>query len=136
MDKRALSIPVVVLTIVAALATLGTAIFLILSNPSTVLRVNPSTPSSNSQQPVTSGQNMMVEKAKEDLAKNLSLSTNNIKVTGVTKKEWGDASLGCPKPDMAYIQLVTPGDQIILEANGKTYDYRSDLERRVELCTK
>lgn len=128
MDKRTLSIPVIVLTIAAAIFTLIAAIFLIIMNPSQL----PTSPVKTE----SVSQNFMVNLAKEDLAKKLSLSPTEINVKSVVKKEWGDASLGCSKPGMVYIQLVTPGYQMILEANGKTYDYRSDLERRVELCTK
>ena len=136
MDKRTLSIPVIVLTIIAAVFTLAVSIFLILTNPSTSLRMNPSKLPNNPQNAEISDQNEMVEKAKEDLAQKLSFSSNDIHVKNITKKEWGDASLGCSQAGMAYIQLVTPGYQILLETNGKTYDYRSDLEGRVELCAK
>lgn len=128
MNKKALSVPIIVLTIAAAIFTLITAIFLIFSNPSlfpndtaTIDRLS---------------QAAMVVMAKKDLVQKLSLSLNDIQVEKVVEKEWGDASLGCPTEGMVYIQLVTPGYQIILNANGQTYDYRSDLERRVELCAK
>lgn len=38
--------------------------------------------------------------------------------------DFGDSSLGCPQPGMAYLQVITPGYKVIAEANGKTFDVR------------
>jgi len=38
--------------------------------------------------------------------------------------DFSDSSLGCPKPGMAYMQVVTPGHKIMLEYKGTTYDVR------------
>ena len=38
--------------------------------------------------------------------------------------DFSDSSLGCPKPGMAYMQVVTPGHKVMLEYEGKTYDVR------------
>ena len=38
--------------------------------------------------------------------------------------DFSDSSLGCPKPGMAYMQVVTPGHKLMLEYKGATYDVR------------
>lgn len=38
--------------------------------------------------------------------------------------DFSDSSLGCPKPGMAYMQVITPGHKVILESAGKVYDVR------------
>ena len=42
--------------------------------------------------------------------------------------EWGDASLGCPKPDVMYAQVVTPGFQLVFEYEGQQYEYHTDQD--------
>jgi hypothetical protein len=54
----------------------------------------------------------------------------------VEENEWRDSSLGCPKPGMNYLQVITPGYKIILESQSKRYEYHSDTNRRVVRCDK
>jgi len=39
--------------------------------------------------------------------------------------EWGDASLGCPKPDVMYAQIVTPGFRLVFEYQGQRHEYHT-----------
>ncbi|EFO81110.1 FHA domain-containing protein [Oscillochloris trichoides DG-6] len=50
--------------------------------------------------------------------------------------EWNDSALGCPQPDMAYLQVITPGYQVILQAGQQTYDYHTDTRGYFILCTR
>ncbi|MBS3754046.1 MAG: hypothetical protein KGY46_11775 [Anaerolineales bacterium] len=68
----------------------------------------------------------MIEKVKADLASRLGISEDEISVVSAEAKNWSDASLGCPEEGMMYAQVLTPGYQIILLANGVEYDYRTD----------
>jgi hypothetical protein len=45
-------------------------------------------------------------------------------IRSVEAIDFGDSSLGCPQPGMAYLQVITPGYKIIAEAIGKTFDVR------------
>ena len=38
--------------------------------------------------------------------------------------QYNDSSLGCPQPDMGYLQVITNGYQVILIYQGISYDYR------------
>ncbi len=76
----------------------------------------------------------LVEKARNDLAKRLSVAAADIEITGASRVDWPDASLGCPKPGVMYIQVVTPGFQIMLETGGKQYLYHTDDRERVVFC--
>ena len=69
--------------------------------------------------------------ARRDLAARLKLPEDAVHVTSTQPRNWPDASLGCPKPDTMYAQVVTPGFLIELEANGKMYRYHSDYQRVV-----
>jgi len=72
----------------------------------------------------------LVEK---DLAERLGVATDAIKVVSVEPMQWSDTSLGCPKPGMAYATVITPGFKIVLEAEGKMYEYHTGSNNFV-LC--
>jgi hypothetical protein len=76
----------------------------------------------------------MAALAQKDLAQRLSVSVDQITVVSNDSTDWGDASLGCPQPNMAYAQVITPGFHILLKQAGKLYDYRTDLGSQVVLC--
>lgn len=70
-------------------------------------------------------QKSAVERAKHDLAGRLNISEDDIKLVSVTDREFRDASLGAPVGDEMSSMMIYSGWQINLEAEGKTYDYRS-----------
>ncbi len=69
--------------------------------------------------------------AKADLAKKLDMSANDIQVISITQKNWNDTSLGCPKRNQMYSQVITPGYIIVLQSQGKNYTYNVGLEKVV-----
>jgi hypothetical protein len=77
----------------------------------------------------------VMDAAKAHLAQKLDIATGAIEVVRVEPMQWPDASLGCPQPGMSYAQMVTPGYQIILLADGQEYDYRANYETAI-LCEK
>jgi hypothetical protein len=86
------------------------------------------------QTPPASGPESLIEKAKEDLAQRLSISTSQIVLVEATQVEWSDSGLDCPQPDMSYLQVITPGYRILLEANGTQYEYHSNRDAYVVFC--
>ena len=78
----------------------------------------------------------LVALVKQHLAQKLAISTDQIMLSDIKSVVWRDAGLGCPKPGVDYIQVETPGYNILLEANGKTYTYHTDLTRRFVPCMK
>lgn len=77
----------------------------------------------------------LIEQAREDLARRLSLPAGSFAVTRSSAVEWPDSSLGCPQPGFMYSQIVTPGYLIVLAANGREYEYHTDRSRAI-LCEK
>jgi hypothetical protein len=47
---------------------------------------------------------------------------------------WNDGSLGCPEPGAMYIQALVKGYWVVIDAAGKTYDFRVDNAGRFRLC--
>ena len=89
---------------------------------------------SNLLTPGASGPENLIEKAKEDLAQRLAVPITQISLVEATEVEWSDSSLGCPQPDMFYLQVITPGYLILLEANGAQYEYHSNRDAYVIYC--
>lgn len=77
-------------------------------------------------------QNLTAE-ARADLAERLSISQAEMTTKQTQSVTWNDSSLGCPEPGMMYLQMLTPGYKILLEAQNQEYDYRASL-RHVKLC--
>ena|SRR5688572_13660014 len=59
--------------------------------------------------PADAGLQNLIEKAKTDLAQRLAISVHEIILLEATSVVWPDASLGCPQPGMAYIQVPEDG---------------------------
>ena len=59
----------------------------------------------------------------------------DVTVAEVTPMTWPDAGLGCPKRGVLYIQVVTPGFQILLEAKGHVFTFHTDEKSLVVLCS-
>ncbi len=78
----------------------------------------------------------LVEAVVADLAGRLNLPPAQIRVVQVEEKMWPDSSLGCPQPGQMYLQVITPGYRILLEAAGRQYDYHTGSEARFILCEK
>lgn len=57
-----------------------------------------------------------------------------ISVLSFEAQDFPDSSLGCPQPEQMYTQVITPGYQVVLEAQGQVYDYRITDQDNVILC--
>jgi len=72
------------------------------------------------------GSEVLVEKAKLDLASHLNISSSAITLVSVDSVNFADTSLGVPQPGQMYAQVITPGFIIKLKANGQQYQYNTD----------
>src|SRR5574338_808152 len=84
--------------------------------------------------PVSSPSETMVQMSIDYLHEKFSLAADSVSVNEVTPMTWPDASLGCPKKGVLYIQAVTPGFQILLEADGHLFTFHTDEDSIVTLC--
>ncbi|MGB9724230.1 MAG: hypothetical protein ACP5OO_11615 [Chloroflexia bacterium] len=78
----------------------------------------------------------LVEAVVADLAGRLNLPPEQIRVVQVEERMWPDSSLGCPRPGEMYLQVITPGYRILLEAGGRQYDYHTGSQAHFVLCEK
>ena len=85
-------------------------------------------------------QNNEVVETLEDLAVNLCLrelagqlqvAEEQIRVVNVEPENWPDASLGCPEPGKMYAQVIVPGFRVLLEAGDTQHLYHTDGRRAI-----
>jgi hypothetical protein len=77
---------------------------------------------------------VLIEKAKADLAGRLSIQADQISLLQAVEVTWPDASLGCENPGMAAAQVLTPGYLILLGANQVQYEYHSNKGTYFTYC--
>jgi hypothetical protein len=93
-------------------------------------------PAEGSTAPFDEDSKKMVDMAQQALAQQLGVQSADVKLVNITPTEWSDSSLGCPQPGMNYLQVITPGYQITLEAQGQRYEYHADQRGRVVHCDR
>ena len=49
---------------------------------------------------------------------------------------WRDGSWGCPQPGRSYTQALEDGLRVLVEADGRTWDYRFGARGAFRLCTR
>ena len=84
--------------------------------------------------PVDAGLQNLIDKARMDLAQQLSIPMTQINLIQAISATWPDSSLGCPQPGMAYSQVLTPGYLIQLQADNRVYEYHTDADQLVVFC--
>ena len=75
-----------------------------------------------------------VQTARQDLATMLNAKPETIDVIEARYVTWADSSLGCPQPDMEYMQVLTDGVLIVLSHGGASYHYHGSPEGRPFYC--
>jgi hypothetical protein len=75
-----------------------------------------------------------VQQAMADLADRLGIDASAITVVRVEEVTWPDGSLGCPQPDMQYMQMLVNGIFIQLQVDDQTYNYHGGGAAAPRLC--
>ena len=76
----------------------------------------------------------LAEQAKEDLANQLAIDVDQIKLAKIVPAKWPYDSIGCPLPEAGSIDASTPGYQILLKANDQVYTYHTDGKSLIGQC--
>jgi len=63
--------------------------------------------------------------ARQLVAELLGIDASRIEIVSVEAREFRDSSLDCPQPGMSYLQVITPGYRVLLEADGRRFDVRT-----------
>ena len=67
-----------------------------------------------------------VQQARNDLAKRLKIDAGGVKEKAVEESDFPDMALGAPEDGEMSGQMMTRGWRIMLDADGKSYEYRAD----------
>lgn len=76
----------------------------------------------------------VLEPVVADAAERAGVEPAAVVLMSATEVEWPDGSLGCPQPDMGYTQALVSGYQIVVQAGGRTMDYRVRGPGDFRLC--
>ena len=76
----------------------------------------------------------VVNQAISTLAEKLSIDESKILVLNAESVTWSDSSLGCPQPDMFYLQVLTDGYRIELSVDGQSYFYHANTKGSGLIC--
>ena len=74
-----------------------------------------------SQERLTDVEGDAARAAIDALAAELQVPKESILVDTVRAVEWPDTAIGCPEPDRAYLQVITPGHKVTLRHEGRIY---------------
>lgn len=97
-------------------------------DPTATLMAAPATPDTATRE------RLLATMAISDLAARLQVSPDSVKVVSIVEQDWPDASVGCPAPDMAYAQMITPGVEVVLSSDGQEYSYHGRDFNTLFLC--
>lgn len=75
-----------------------------------------------------------VQVAIETLAQELGIPDTGIGLAEVLPVQWNDSSLGCPRPNETYLQVITPGYQVTLAVGEELYYVHTDLGGTAIIC--
>lgn len=75
----------------------------------------------------------LVMLAKLDLSLKIGADIEDIKTISVEEINFSDASLGVREPGVEYAQVVTPGLIIMLEVDGKEYEYHASGAKVIQV---
>ena len=56
----------------------------------------------------------------------MNVDPSTIVVVSEEQVDWPDACMGIETPGVMCAQVITPGYKIVLEANGKQYEYHTN----------
>ena len=97
------------------------------TQPPSVLPTQPPSPLS----PDANTVGTPVAAARADLAQQLNVDPDTIVVVSNEQVDWPDACMGIQTPDVMCAQVITPGYKIILEVDGKQYEYHTNASGSV-----
>ena len=87
---------------------------------------SPLNPDSGSNTGAAPGQAAAVANSRKDLAERINVDPSVITVVSVEAVDWPDGCLGVQMPGVMCTMVITSGYRVILEANGKQYEYHTN----------
>lgn len=76
----------------------------------------------------------VVDTALAHAAATTGLSVDELEVVSAEAVVWPDGSLGCPRPDVVYMQAPVPGYRVQVRAQQHLLNYHADSKGYVIVC--
>jgi hypothetical protein len=67
----------------------------------------------------------VIDLAIADAADRAGVDPAAVTVVSAEARTWPSGALGCPEKGYLYTDMITPGYRIVVEADGRQYDYRA-----------
>jgi len=79
----------------------------------------------------------LIDRAMAELRAGADRPAGGVTLAAAQAVNWPDASLGCPERGKSYIQVITPGYRIVLQAGAQQYEFHSgaDAGSRLARCS-
>lgn len=106
------------------------AILLVLSAIAPVQAIGDAAPAQSSE-----AKEAAARLAVDALSKKLSVEPDSVEVVHMAAMEWPNSSLGCPRPGMQYLQVITQGWLALLQTGKKAYRVHIGNKRAI-VCEK
>jgi PDZ domain-containing secreted protein len=103
----------------------GLGLLLVACSPVGTTTDSPLLPSGDNQLTIPGEAQEIVSHVRQDLAEQLNVSADRVQVVAIEAEEWADTSLGCPREDVMYAQVITPGYRVTLDVEGTAYTYHT-----------
>lgn len=75
-----------------------------------------------------------IDAAVADLAAREDVDEVDVTVADYGAVTWSDSSLGCPEPGMSYLQALTDGFLLVLEVDGRRFEYHGGAVGGLRYC--
>jgi len=127
MGRRTLQLKTIVLMLLAGLIVAACASA---ATPGTSPLASPLPGGDQTSQPTEDswvGAPAAALRARDHLAQRLGLGIGVLKLVSAEQIDWPDACMGIETPGVMCAQVITPGYKVILDANGRQYEYHTDL---------
>ena len=75
-----------------------------------------------------------IDEVMREAAAYAGVAATDVTLQQADARQWSDSSLGCPVPGQMYLQVITPGYMIVVQAGGRVLEYHTDARGRPKLC--
>jgi hypothetical protein len=76
----------------------------------------------------------LVQMVRADAAQRLGTDAASVQIAASQPMEWSNASLGCPRRESVFAQVITPGFLIVVDVDGNRLTYHTDTGTNFVVC--
>lgn len=109
-----------------ALVVVGAPAVLLSRDARVAQNATPTAPAAGAAQtPGARPPQALIDRAAAEISRQTNAPTTTVTLVSSAAVEWPDASLGCPEPGKSYIQVISPGYRMVLQAGSSLYEFHA-----------